>query len=384
MKLRKNSGRVVYSPLSYIFQVLEIGGSPMQKYDATTSSFIPNREATPFILQPSLIISDPDGIVSTADYVTQMNSVAWTLTINDGTGTVTLPATGNGTTLYEIDPVTHRLTIFKNLHPVELIHVKFSGKYTDTRRNEVQEFEWERDLGCEAQTDMNVTLDAGRWRHHVHLLPMKHWGQFGIPVQLRNGKDAIPDARCTYQWQWWNESTHTWSQDFSEQPWLVSGEQTKEIIVDQDFIQKVVLRVKAIAFGNNATTQYWTTRLRRWYGQFDYDVEFLRGKYIFHDSNIVVLNAWIATGKGQMSTPCKYFDMELFFAVGNGDWESVGYGEEAIIQRSDLQSGQPRAGILVRELSAMRAIALDNGNLLCHDDGRPIFAQFPTKSREVS
>lgn len=384
MKLRKNSGRVVYSPLSYIFQILEIGGSPMQKYDATTSSFIPNREATPFIMQPSLIISDPDGIVSTADYVTQMNSVAWTLTINDGTGTVALPATSNGKTLYEIDAVTHRLTLFMNLYPAELIHVKFSGKYTDTRRNEVQEFEWERDLGSEAQTDMNVTLDAGRWRHNVHLLPMKHWGQFGIPVQLRNGKDAIPDARCTYQWQWWNETTNTWSQDFSEQPWLVSGEQTKEIIVDQDFIQKIVLRVKATAFGNNATTQYWTTRLRRWYGQFDYDVEFLRGKYIFHDSNIVVLNAWIATGKGQLSNPCKYFDMELFFAVGSGGWESVGYGEEAIIQRSDLQSGQPRAGILVRELSAMRAIALDNGNLLCHDDGKPIFAQFPTKSREVS
>ena len=117
MKLRKNSGRVVYSPLSYIFQVLEIGGSPMQKYDATTSSFIPNREATPFIMQPSLIISDPDGIVSTADYVTQMNSVAWTLTINDGTGTVTLPATSNGKTLYEIDAVTHRLTLFMNLYP---------------------------------------------------------------------------------------------------------------------------------------------------------------------------------------------------------------------------------------------------------------------------
>ena len=385
MKLRKNSGRVVYSPLSYIFQILEMGGSAMQKYDATTSSYIPNREATPFILQPSLIISDPDGIVSTTDYVSHMNSVAWTLTFVNGTTQTVMPrSTAGGDTLYEVDALTHRLTIFLNLNPGQLIHVKFSGKYTDTRRNEVQEFEWERDLGCEAQTDMNVTLDAGRWRHNVLLLPMKHWGQFGIPVQLRNGKDAIPDARCTYQWQWWDETNRTWSQDFSEQSWLVSGEQTKEIIVDQDFIQKVILRVKATAFGNNATTQYWTTRLRRWYGQFDYDVEFLRGKYIFHDSNIVVLNAWIATGKGQLSSPCKYFDMELFFAVGNSPWESVGYGEEAIIQRSDLQSGQPRAGILVRELSAMRAIALDNGNLLCHDDGRPIFAQFPTKSREVS
>ena len=231
---------------------------------------------------------------------------------------------------------------------------------------------------------MNVTLDSGRWRHNVHLLPMKHWGQFGIPVQLRNGKDTIPDARCAYQWQWWNENTRNWSEDFSEQPWLVRGEKSKEIVVDQDFIQKLILRVKATAFGNSATTQYWTTRLRRWYGQFDYDVEFLRGKYIFHDSNIVVLNAWVATNKGQLSTPCKYFDIELLFAIGANGFESVGYGVEATIQRSDLQTGQPRAGILVRELSAMRAIALDDGSMLCDDDGRPIFAQFPTKSREVS
>lgn len=384
MKIKKNRGRVVYSPLSYIFQVLEMGGSALQKYDATTSSFIPNRQATPFVMQPSLIISDPDGVVATADYVTQMNSVAWTLTINDGTGDVALPATDNGTTIYTIDPTTHRLTLYMNLYPVEMIHVKFFGKYTDRRRGEVQEFQWERDLGCEAQTDMNVTLDAGRWRHNVHLLPMKHWGQFGIPVQLRNGKDAIPDAKCVYQWQWWNENTRSWSEDFSEQPWLVSGEQTKEIIVDQDFIQNLVLRVKAIAFGNNATTQYWTTRLRRWYGQFDYDVEFLRGKYVFHDSNVVVLNAWVANGKGQITNPCKYFDMELFFSVGANGFESVGYGEEVIVRRSDLQKGEPRAGILCRELSAMRAIALDNGNLLCLDDGKPIFAQFPTKSREVS
>ena len=385
MKIKTNSGHVVYSPLSYIFQILEMGGSAMQKYDATTSTYIPNRQATPFILQPSLIISDPDGIVSTADYVAHMNSVSWTLTfINGRTETIMPKRTASGDSLYEVDATSHRLTLFLNLNPAELIPVKFFGNYTDTRRNEVQEFQWERDLGCEAQTDMNVTLDAGRWRHNVHLLPMKHWGQFGIPVQLRNGKDAIPDDRCVYQWQWWNETSRTWSEDFSEQAWLVRGEKSKEIIVDQDFIQKLVLRVKATAFGNNATTQYWTTRLRRWYGQFDYDVEFLRGKYIFHDSNVVVLNAWVATAKGVLSNPCKYFDMELFFAVGNNGFESVGYGEESIIRRSDLQEGQPRAGILVRELSAMRAIALDDGSLLCLDDGSPIFAQFPTKSREVS
>ena len=67
MKIRKHSGHVVYSPLSYVFQILEMGGSALQKYDATTSSYIPNRQATPLVLQPSLIVSDPDGVLNTAD-----------------------------------------------------------------------------------------------------------------------------------------------------------------------------------------------------------------------------------------------------------------------------------------------------------------------------
>ena len=384
MKIRKNQGHVVYSPLSAVFQILEMGGSLLQKYDATTSSFIPNRQATPLVLQPSLILSDPDGVVNTADYVAQMNSVVWSVQVINGNAVSTLPATTPTDTFYVVDSVTKRLTLYYNVNPNEVLHISFYGLYTDVRRGEVLEFKWERDLGCEAQTDMNVTLDTGKWRGNVLLLPMKHWGQFGIPVQLMNGRDAIPDDRCTYQWQWWNESTHSWSEDFSEQPWLVSGEQTKEIVVDQDYIQMVILRVKAIAFGNNATTQYWTTKLRRWFGQFDYDVEFLRGKYVFHDTNTVVLNAWVANAKGIISNPCKYFDLELFFAVGTNDFESVGYGEEVTITRSDLQDGQPRAGILCRELSAMRALCLDNGLPLSMDDGTLIFAQFPTKSRETT
>lgn len=384
MRIKQNSGRVVYSPLSYIFQILEMGGSILQKYDATSGAFVPNRQATPLVLQPSLVISDPDGVVSTADYVAQMNSVVWTLTaVNHGVVS-SLPATiPGGDTFYRIDDNSKRLTVYYNVQPHEVIHVSFYGKFTDTRRGEVQEFQWEKDLVCEAQTDMNVTLDAGQWGGSVSLFPMKSMGEFSIPVQLRNGKDAIPDANCSYQWQWWNETTRLWIEDFSEQPWLVSGEQTKRITVDQDFIQKVVLRVKAVAFGKTENALYWVTKLVRRYGQYEYNVEFLRGKYIFHDTNIVVLNAWVANAKGIISNPCRYFDMELFFAIGNGDFESVGYGEEVIVRRSDLQQGQPRAGILCRDLSAFMAIADDDGAVITDDDGRPFFAQFPAKSRQV-
>lgn len=380
MQIRQNQGRVVHAALSFIFQMVETGGSLLQKYDATSASFIPNRQLTPFVLRPQLIISDPDGTLATADYATRMRNVSWTVSLTSG-GRMQILTPSN--TTYTVDSTTKTLTLKRNVQPQEVLHLKFTGQYLDERRGEVHQFQWERDCSTEAQTDMNVTLDTGRWRGLVRLVPMRHWGQFGIPMQLKNGPDEIADTSAAYQWQWWDATARQWNEDFSEQPWLVRGEQTKEIVVDQDFIQNVVLRCKATAFGNQNTTQYFVTRLKRWYGQFDYDVEFLQGKYVFHDTSMVVLNAWVANGKGIIANPCKYFDMELFFAVGSNDFESVGYGEEAIIRRNDLQQGQPRAGILLRELSAFMALADDDGKVLCDDDGRPIFAQFPTKSREV-
>lgn len=383
MRIKQKQGRVVHAPLSFIFQVVEMGGSLMQKYDASSQSFIPNRLLTPFVLQPQLIISDPDGNIATADYVSQMVNVTWTLTLVAGVNSTTLPATSDDTVNYVVDAETSRLTLYRNIQPQETLKISFHGEYIDRRRNEVHKFNWDRTCVTETQTDLNVTLDTGRWRGMVRLVPMRHWGQFGIPVQLRNGPDDIPNARAAYQWQWWNPSTREFSEDFSEQPWLVGGEQTKEIIVDQDFIQDVTLRVKAIAYGNANAAKYFVTRLKRWYGQFDYDVEFLRGKYIFHDTTTVALNAWVANAKGIISNPCKYFDMELFFASGNGEFESIGYGEEAVVTKSGLQSGRPQAGILCRELSAFRALCDDNGNPLAMDDGTVIFIQIPTKSREV-
>ena len=335
------------------------------------------------MLKPQLIISDPDGTIATSDYVAQMVNVTWTLTLVSGGICSVLPAASESEHNYTVDAVTKRLTLYRNTQPQEVVKIAFHGEYIDPRRNEVFKFDWEKDCVTETQTDLNITLDAGKWRGKVRLVPMRHWGQFGIPVQLRNGPDDIPDERASYQWQWWNTETRAFSEDFSEQPWLVSGEQTKEIIVDQDYIQDVTLRVKAVAYGNANTAKYFVTRLKRWYGQFDYDIEFLRGKYIFHDTTTVVLNAWVANAKGIISNPCRFFDMELFFASGNGEFESVGYGEEAVINKGGLQSGQPQAGILCRELSAYRALCDDSGKPVTMDNGTVIFIQIPTKSREV-
>lgn len=373
---------MVHAPLSYIFQMLELGGSYIQKYDTLTGTYAPNRALTPFILKPQLLISDPDGTLSTGDYSSQLINVVWVVSLSVPGYPVALVSGGSINT-YTIDATTKALSLYCNVVPGNVLTVEFSADYLDTRRGEVQHFDWSREITTEAQTNYNCSIDHGRWNGKMLLSPFKNWGRFSIPVQMKYGNNDVPDADAAYQWQWYDGINHTWSTDFTDEPWYVSGAQTKSITLDQAFIQDVLLRVRAIAFNENQTTQYFATRLRRWYGMWEEDVDFVTGKYVFHDTDMVVIEAKVINRQGNVVNPTRYFDMELFFAVGNRSFEHVGYGEEAIIKRSDLTQGDPKTGILCRELSAYRAIALDNGKVLCLDDGTPLFAQFPTSTRDI-
>ena len=262
MKLKKKRGHIVHAALDFAFQMVEQGGSLLQKYDATTSSYIPDRGLTPVVLSPMLDIVDPDGSIPAGDYTTQLVNVKWILTLWRQGSVETLPVSSGASKNWTADSVAKALTLYRNINPGELLYVSFSADYVDKRRNEVHTFKWSKWSSTEAQTDMNVTLDAGKWRRMVKRLPMKKWGKFGIPVQLKNGSENIPDDKCTYQWQWYDRATRAWSEDFSEILWLVRGEKTKEIVIDQDYIQDITLRVKATAFGNAATTVYYVTLIK--------------------------------------------------------------------------------------------------------------------------
>ena len=385
MKIKGNSGRVVYAPLNYIFQMIPLGGSLIQKYDTLSDTFIPSRNLTPLVLKPQLLISDPDNVISTGDYTSDLVNVNWQIKDSDGDVVTSGSSVGPYHHIYRwrVDSSTKAITIYIDANPGDVHTVTFSADYLDTRRNEPAHFEWEGKLVTMEQTYHNVTLDTGRWRSKMLLSPFKSWGQFAIPVQLKNGDADIADSDCSYQWEWYDSENEEWEDDFTDEPWYVSGAQTKQITVDQEYIQDVLLRVKATAYGDARTLQQFVTRLRRWYGQWEEDVEFQTGKYIFKDTNMVVLEGKVTNRRTDIANPLRYFDMELFFAVGNNGFESVGYGEEAIIKRSDLQEGEPKAGILVRELSAYRAIANDDDTVWADDEGNPIFAQFPTSEREV-
>ena len=379
-KIRKREGHVVHLPLSYIFQMVERGGSATQKYDSDTQTWVPNRAITPYQLQPQLLVTDPENTLPSGDYTTRLTNVVWTLVLwTNGHSSVLAPAGG-----YSVDPTTKAITITRNVEVGEVLTVTFTADFTDTRRSEVQHFNWRGDLTTEAQTTTNVSLDHGQFTSKMNLLPWKRWNQFGIPVQLKNGNEPIADADCSYVWKYYDFSLEQWCSDLENTMWYVSGKTSKELVVDQDYIQDVLLKVEATAYGNSDTMQMFTTRLRRWYGQYDEDIDMVTGKYVFSDTNMVVLEAKVTNSdQGNIPDAAAYFDMEIFFGVGTGSLESVGYGEEVILHRSDLQDGDPKTGVLVRELSAFVPLATDNGAVLCDDDENILVVQVPTSEREI-
>lgn len=380
MKVKQKQGYVVHQPLSYIFQMVERGGSPTQKYDSDTQTWVPNRAVTPYQLQPQLLVTDPENSMPSGDYTSQMTNVTWTLvSYTNGRSRTLTPSDG-----YSVNAITKALTISRNVETGEILKVSFTSNFTDARRNEVQCFKWSEDITTEAQCTTNVSLDHGMFTSKMNLSPWKRWNQFGIPVQLKNGNEAIADADCQYVWKYYDFDLEQWCSDLENTFFYVSGATSKEIIVDQDYIQDVLLKVEATAYGNPDTTQTFTTRLRRWYGQYEEDVNIANGKYVFHDTNMVVLEAKVVNRvQGNISNAASFFDIELFFGIGSGELESVGYGEEVILHRNDLQDGDPRTGVLVRELSAFVPLALDNGNVLCDDDGKVLTTQVPVSEREV-
>ena len=370
--IKQKRGKVIYQPLNTVFQVLEKGGSSMQKYNGDTSSWNPNRALAPFSLEPQLLVQDPEGILPAGDYTTQLREVTWILeSYNNGVTTRLVQGVD-----YTIDASTKMLSIEYNVALTEMVTVKLTAHFIDPRTGDVLRFDkYEKLLLTEPESNRNVTLFTGLWKSKTTLSPFKKWGQFAIPVQLKDGDEDIADNLCTYIWEWYTGSA--WSNSFDDCLWYVSGSSSKQIVVDQDYIQDILLRVRATAYGDDERT--FVTRLRRWYGQYQEDVEIPTGKYVFADTNMVVMEAKVTDRyHGDIKNLTSYFDISLYFAVGDNPLELVSHAPECIMHRSDLQDGDPQYGILARELSCFMPICDEQDKCLADDDGILLVAQFPT------
>ena len=380
MRLKKTGGKLVHEPLSFSFSMLELGGSNVQKYNAITGAYVPDRSLTPYMLKPQLIIEDPEGNIVTGDYATSMRNVVWTLKVADGKNVVT-------PTNFSVDD-SHAITIRENIPTGKLLSIDFRGEYYNATRNETTRFEWHKNCVTEEERPAVISLEL-RCPSKMNFSPFKKYGdnqQFPIQAVLRNGEADIDLKECTFKWQYFDFEEKQWKDIVDDDClWYVSGKNSGTITVNVDYIQKVCLKVEGYPTAYPSEKESASTLLRRWYGQWDDKYMFAYAQFIFKDTRQAKAVARITRGGlrgGDITNPQKYFDIEMFYRENaTADWKSLGNGTEFIIQREQM-TGEHQLGGITRELSAYMPIILPDGKVLMDTEGKPVVARFPTSEQE--
>lgn len=378
MKMKATGGRVVHSPLSYSFNMLELGGSYIQKYDAVSGIFIPDRTLTPYTMKPQLVISDPDGNIPTGEYSSALVNVLWKVSLYKN-GKETVLSMGKD---YTVDTV-YALKFLRNVAVDETVLIEFSADYLNKIRSETAHFSWSKSLSTMEETSVNLSLEV-RAPHKMDFSPFKKYGKFPIEAVLRNGSDTIEEEKCVYHWQTFDNGLNVWRDiDDTEDLWYVSGKTGSCIVVDQDFLQHTLLRISAYAKAYPDNMFSDAILLRRWYGQWDDTPQFDYAKFLQKGMRKTSVSVKVTNRQGDVSNPFCYFDIELFYRSSPlKEWESMGNVTKAIIDGERLTNNH-EVGDICRELSAFQRVLMPDNSELQDENGLPITAQFPTSEKEV-
>lgn len=383
MKIKVNGGKVVHKPLSFAFSMIEQGGSWLQKYNTLMGTYTPDRNITPYQMKPQLIVQDPEKNIPVGDYATSMVNVVWTLKLYRGK---TLESLEKGTKAtngdYFIDD-SHALTIRKNLSSDELLSIDFRGDFYNATRKETTLFTWHKDLKTADEVVYNLSLRL-QTPPKLEISPYKNFGQFPLVAELRNGETVLSADEAGFKWQVLDRTRKMWMDIVPEDClWYVSGKDTGKLVVDADFIQDVVLLVRAWPKSDSTRPLSTSTWLLRWYGQWDDQYGFAYAKFLFKDTRQTKAVAKVVNRNGgDIEDPQRYFDIRMFYREGPDDeWTPLGNGVEFDIEREQLTGNHQVAGCC-RELSAYKPISLPDGKILCDNTGKPLVARFPTSEIE--
>jgi len=394
MRLKKTKGYRMHSPLSYAFSMLEAGGSYVQKYNSLNREYTPDREVTPYLLRPQLVITDPDGALPSGDYTTKLVSVKWTVERYIKQARQENPSCTENTAShlldygdYTIDTEDHSLAYKVNTGMEEVVNITFSADYIDNRRTpqQVQHFEWSRSLTCMEETPVSIAVSTDI-PSKLNLSPFKNRNPFYVHASVRNGKEEADEDRCSFSWEFFDAAAKEWhaiNEHSDELPWYTEGCSAKNLLIDQDFIGKIRIRCAVRIADVEGTYHSPVSLLRRWYGQYDESLDILQGKYIYDDSAQAQAEAVIENRQGRIAEPCLYFDISIYYPDANGTMRCISNTTTATVMKADFNENSHEFGLAVRELSQFVPVEDENGSVLCDSEGNILFAQFPTVDIET-
>lgn len=382
MRLRTEGARVIHSPLSFAFSMIELGGSNIQKYDTIQGSYNPNRKVTAYRLQPRLEVTDPDGLLVSGDYVRDMTNVVWTLMLYRNNKLV--GALGHGTD-YVFSNTDKSLTVMRNVAVNEMVSVDFYGTYRNPNSGLTSAFSWHKDLTTQAETSMNINMEL-RCPSKLNISPFKNYGtdgEFPIEAVIKNGTTTLRSDQSGFKWQVYDADNRAWTDIAPDEcPWYVSGKDSGRIVVNVEYIQKVQLKVTGWPVADKTQAVSKSTMLRRWYGQWDDVMEYSYSAYIMKVTKSAQVELKIVRRYGNVVQPQRYFDMEMFFRpTAASEWKSRGNVTDFVITKDDL-TGEQQAGEITREISAFVPLTLPDGTALSDESGNVLCGQFPTSEKE--
>lgn len=131
--MRKNSNIIrAFDALTIVKGINSLGGPDKQVYYIESDVYAPDRRITPLLLQPYVNVSDPNGIITAGDKVSELVDGAWYVDAIDPKNRVTKSSAGS--TLD--DPFTigdnHRLMV--RLNTDKSVMLFFEGDYYDSRK----------------------------------------------------------------------------------------------------------------------------------------------------------------------------------------------------------------------------------------------------------
>lgn len=131
--MRKNSNIIrAFDALTIVKGINSLGGPDKQVYYIESDVYAPDRRITPLLLQPYVNVSDPNGIITAGDKVSELVDGAWYVDAIDQKNRVTKSSAGS--TLD--DPFTigdnHRLMV--RLNTDKSVMLFFEGDYYDSRK----------------------------------------------------------------------------------------------------------------------------------------------------------------------------------------------------------------------------------------------------------
>lgn len=168
-----------FTPLQTQVSILSDGSIPdSQDYDANLGEYTPDYRLTPLVLQPVVSVIDKDGIIPAGKVNYELANIRWYEIVD---GQRTLITTGGSYEVMASGEDAGRLTVKKNVRPLQPVTLEYYAEYPDQRTGQILVLRGSYLLNCRSSASaLRVEADCAAQRVYNPLVenPTRNLGYY--------------------------------------------------------------------------------------------------------------------------------------------------------------------------------------------------------------